>query len=176
MKDKNTIDMFGAENALVQAKQDTMQKARDKGCSCPVCGQFVKVYNRTITSTMAHQLIYAFHTLAEAGQWFHVRHVVMGGSGVGDFPKLEHWGLIQRQHHQAGDDGKRTSGLWRITEKGIDFIHGRITVPKYALIYNATFLEHAGDPITIKDALGKKFDYNELMAPAMTSQAAGAGV
>lgn len=158
-----TIDMFGPANVLAQARKDTMAQAREKGCSCPVCGQFVKIYHRTITSTMARQLIHAFHCYG-TGQWFHVKNVVLGGSGVGDFPKLEHWGMIEHQHHDKGEEGKRTSGIWRITQKGEDFIHARATAPKYAVLYNALLLEHAGDQISIRDALGEAFDYAKLMA------------
>lgn len=158
-----TIDMFGGGFGLDTLKKETMAKAHDKGTICPCCEQFVKVYYRTINSTMAHQLIYAYHTLADPAQWFHARTVVMGSASAGDFSKLEYWGLIQRQHHNAGDDGKKASGLWRITPKGIEFLKGRIAVPKYAVVYNAKVIGHEGEETTCRDALGTKFDYNELM-------------
>lgn len=177
-QDKSTIDIFGGDYTLAQVKKQTMEKAQDKGCECPVCGQFVKVYARTITSTMARQLIYAWHMYGD-GQLFHVKHLVMGMSGVGDFPKLEHWGMISQQWHQVGDEGKRTSGLWRITDRGAEFLKGELAVPKYVFLYNAIKRgESVDETITIRDAPGKKFNYVELMAPARAhgSHAALAGV
>lgn len=160
-----TIDMFGPDNVLAQSKKDTMDKAWLKGCDCPVCGQFVKVYLRTITSTMAHQMIHAWRVFG-VGQWFHLSHVVMGGTGAGDFAKLEYWGLVEHQHHEAGKDGKRMGGMWRITERGAEFIQGNVTVRSHVAVYNGKALDFKGDQITVRDALGSRFDYKALMAPA----------
>ncbi len=175
-KVNDTMSLFGPENTLALARRETMEAAQGKGCSCPVCGQFVKVYARTITSTMARQLIYIWHL--KRREWFHVREVVMGGSGVGDFPKLEHWGLIVPQSHEKGEEGKRTSGLWRITEQGELFVAGHTTLPKYVFLYNADKRGQSVDEfIDIRDALGTRFDYNDLMAPARahgSQQAMGA--
>lgn len=173
----DTLFMFGHDVALDTAKKEAMAAARGEGCSCPVCGQFVKVYNRTITSTMARQLIHAWrcHGLA----WFHTRDVVMQGSGAGDFSKLEFWGLIEAQPHKSGEDGKKSCGWWRITDVGLQFIKGESSQPRWAAIYNNTLLEKLGESITIRDALGQAFDYGVLMgwkpaAPLPASQAAGA--
>jgi len=46
-------------------KQDVMDKARHKGADCPVCGQFVKVYKRTINASMAAQLARAYKKFGE---------------------------------------------------------------------------------------------------------------
>lgn len=161
-KDKNTIDMFSAENALSASKRETMAKAREKGTSCPCCGQFVKVYRRTINSTMARQLIKAYQKHGD--QWFHTRDVVLEKSaGAGDFSKLECWGLIYRQPHVQGLEGKRTSGMWKITALGKDFIEGSAVVKQYAYIFNGKLLELDGVDIHIEHALGKQFDYREIM-------------
>lgn len=159
--------MFGKDFQLNTLRKDTMDKARGKGTECPCCSQFVKVYNRTINSTMARQLIHAWHSYGTK-RWFHVKHVVMGGSGVGDFPKLEYWGLIEAQAHAPGEDGKKTSGIWRITPTAEDFIHNRLAVDKYAVVYNGDLLELGGGKITVRDALGQHFDYSELLRPAIT--------
>jgi hypothetical protein len=157
-----TMDIFGPENVMAQAKRVTMEKAKQKGTECPCCGQFVKVYRRTINSTMARQLITAH---AKHGtEWFHTRDVVlMDSAGAGDFSKLECWGLIRRAPHVQGEEGKRTSGMWKITPLGQEFIAGKKLVPKYAFIYNGTLLELGGVDMHIQHALGKKFDYREIM-------------
>jgi len=158
-----TMDIFGPENVMNAARRTIMDKAHKDGGECPCCGQFVKVYRRTITSTMARQLLTAYHRHG-AGAWFHTRDVVLAdASGAGDFAKLEHWKLIERQAHVQGEDGKRSSGMWRITSLGREFALGRTMVPMYTLIYNDKALGKEGSQIDIQDALGKKFDYREIM-------------
>lgn len=157
-----TMDIFGPENVMAQARQDTMAKAKRKGTDCPCCGQFVKVYRRTITSTMARQLITA--AAKHGTEWFHTRDVVLiDSAGAGDFSKLECWGLIKRQPHIQGEEGKRTSGMWKITPLGSAFIAGEALVKQYAFIFNGQLLELGGADTHIHHALGKKFDYREIM-------------
>jgi len=157
-----TMDIFGPENVMAQAKAQTMEKARKKGTACPCCGQFVKVYTRTINSTMARQLITAWHK--HGHDWFHTRDVALvESSGAGDFSKLENWGLIRRRPHVQGLEGTRTSGMGQITPLGKDFIEGRALVKMYALIYNGDLLGQDGPDMHIQHALGKKFDYREIM-------------
>lgn len=162
-KDNNTMDMFEFETALDTARKEIMAKAREDGGECPCCGQFVKVYRRTITSTMARQLLTAYHKHG-AKVWFHTRTVVLAdASGAGDFSKLEYWGLIERQAHVQGEDGKRSSGMWRITSIGREWALNRTMVPMYTLVYNDQVLGQEGSLIDVHHALGKKFDYREIM-------------
>lgn len=111
---------------------------------------------------MARQLISAFHQ--HGLHWFHTRDIVLEKScGAGDFSKLENWSLIERRDHESGEDGKKSSGIWRITAAGYKFIVEGSKVQKHACIYNGTVLGFDGGEIDIIDALGEKFDYNVLM-------------
>lgn len=158
-----TGDLF--EKPAIDKLKKEMAKSKAEGCECPVCGQFVKVYNRSINSTMARQLIKAYRE--HGREWFHTRDVVLDGSaGAGDFAKLQLWALIEPQEHEKGQDGKRTSGMWRITETGESFIKGRIHRAKHISIYNNEIEGYSEARVYIKDALGNKFDYNKLMGPA----------
>lgn len=148
---------------IAELRDDLKQKAADKGCECPVCGQFAKVYRRSVNSTMANMLIRAYNEFHR--EWFHISDIGMGkGAGSGDFSKLQYFDLIQREDHNAGDQGKKTSGRWRITEFGVLFIQKQVYIQKYALVYNAEKLGYEGEHITIDECLGDKFDYNQLMA------------
>lgn len=160
----NTIDMFApVVKPLEEYRRETMEAAKGEGTACPCCNQFVRIYRRTITSTMARMLITGYHKYG-VGKWFHVRELLgQNDSGPGDFPKLESWGLIERKAHVQGEDGKRASGMWRITQKGSDFIHNKCEVPMYVLIYNAVTLGFEGENLRIHHALGKKYDYREIM-------------
>ena len=157
----DNLDMFSNENALAIAKKETMANAREKGCGCPVCGQFVKVYKRTINSSMAAQLIRAQRRYSTR-EAFHVKDLLEGEGGGADFAKLRYWNLIIELSND--NPFKKNSGRWMITEHGCAFIMGYRKIPKYALIYNGKFLDFDGDEImTIQDALGNKFNYRELI-------------
>ena len=80
----------------------------------------------------------------------------------GDFAKLKFWKLLERQIGER-DDGSARNGYWKITQKGYDFISGKAKIPKFINLYNQKFYGYAGELIDIKEALGNKFNYSELM-------------
>jgi len=81
--------------------------------------------------------------------------------GAGDFTKLRYWDLIETR---ANDNSKtKDSGFWRITEKGRDYVEDRIQVPKICMVFNRRARGFSTDLVGIRDALGKDFDYPELM-------------
>jgi hypothetical protein len=129
---------------------------------CPCCDQLVKVYRRNIAGSTAYDLI-RFANGTSLGEERHIRHITMRSSGGGDFAKLLYWGLVEEAVNTSTN--KRTSGMWRITPKGYDFVLNKLAIPKYALVYNGKFLGFEGDSVTIEDCLGTNFNYRELMAP-----------
>jgi len=62
------------------------------------------------------------------------------------------------------EDGSNRNGYYKITGRGIAFIIGEFTVKESVLIYNNTVEGFEGKEITIKDALGVRFNYDELMS------------
>jgi hypothetical protein len=142
---------------------------RDDGVQCPCCDQYVKVYKRPINSSMAYALIIMdrYYNDHPVDEWLHVEDYLKRFSGIpaairGDFHKLRYWGLIEAKQ-DTRDDGSKRNGFYRITEKGRQFVRDRETVPSHVLICNKEVLGFGERVITIKDALGVKFDYNELM-------------
>ena len=143
------------------AKARIMDKAKHKGGDCPVCGQFVKVYKRTINASMAAQLIRAQRRYGDH-ESFHIKDLIEGEGGGADFAKLRYWNLIIEIKND--NPFKKNSGRWMVTEHGCAFVMGFRKITKYALIYNGRFLDFDGDEtVTIQDALGNKFNYRELM-------------
>lgn len=164
-----TNDLFSHANVNSQTvktdpvkdlKEKTMNAARN-GCECPTCGQYVKIYKRVMTTTMCRQLILAYNTFG-VGKTFHVRHLVIG-TGIGDFPKFEYWGLIEPVTTEDDGKEKRTSGQWKLTPSAGAFIKNEIKMPKYAIVYNRKCLGLESPQISIVDALGHNFNYSELM-------------
>ena len=150
-----------------------MKKIKNTGgLNCPCCGQFAKVYKRKLNSEMAFGLI-SLHGLAmqEAGKYerysryFHVAAIMDGyGSKLvgGDFAKAAYWGLIEPM---ANEDGaKRTSGMWRLTGKGVAFARGFCAMPSHVFVYDGEPQGFSIELVKIRQALHSRFDYAELMA------------
>jgi hypothetical protein len=58
----------------------------------------------------------------------------------------------------------KSSGKWRITEKGRRFVQGAITIPSHLHTYNHGIHEESARRLDISEALGRPFNYRELMA------------
>ncbi len=149
---------------LEEAKAE-LRKVAAKGGRCPCCNQFVKVYRRKLNSGMAKALIkfYLFECQGERGRWIHWREA----SGhieqfCAEYSKLAYWGLLEPMPHIEGE--KKSSGMWRVTEAGRDWVNVETRVPSHALIYDGKLIRLEGEGITIITVLSNKFDYFELMA------------
>lgn len=156
-------------NTLAEA-QKYVQDHRHDGTTCPCCDQFVKVYRRTITSTMARGLIELYRAVQDSNEYVHLE--TLAGNDArrvrvwrGDFTKLRFWNFIEPQplDSNAGDE-KKDAGVWRLLDQGRQFARGEIMIASHAYVFNNTVLEYEQkSQITIHDALGKNFDYGKLM-------------
>lgn len=128
----------------------------DDGSDCPLCGQTAKMYRRKINAGMARSLITMYRL--NALDWVHVRDI---GAASREEGKLAYWGLIEEQRATANHGGR--AGYWRVTPRGESFLRGLITVDKYARVYDGKLYGFTGGPVGIRDALGTKFSYEDLM-------------
>lgn len=143
----------------LQQVQNWLRQHADTGVDCPACTQRVQVYRRKVTSGMARALIDIYR--AGALDWIHVPSILTGQRA--DEGKLAYWGLIEEEKIKRPDGGR--AGYWRVTPRGELFLRGQLSIPKYARVYNGRVLGFdSTEMVTIKDALGTKFDYTELMA------------
>lgn len=136
---------------------------KDKGYICPCCGLFVKRYKRPFNCNMALLLIYLYKS-GERG-WVHVEKFLLERKlpRCGDFPKLCLWKFLEKKHEDR-DDGSSRNGYYRLTGQALMFVEGKSTAREYAYIFNNKFEGFAGGEITIREALGKRFNYEELMS------------
>ncbi|MBU8830866.1 hypothetical protein [Mycolicibacterium goodii] len=134
----------------------------DEGETCPCCTQFAKIYRRRLNASMARGIIIFYQT---HGVTFGHAPSTPGISELGgEFARLRWWGLIQ-EALGGRDDGNPHAGWWQITRPGLHFVHNRIAVPEYARVYNGRCLNlDDTTTTTIRQALGKRFNYDELMA------------
>lgn len=149
--------------SLSQAK-DFVIFNKKEGCTCPACDQFVKEYSRKLNSGMAVTLI---RLVRKRGRkWVNVKEFLRAHKYTNshDWTWLRHWGLLEEAKHDKNDTSQRTSGVWIVTENGHTFVTNTMSlVMSHANTYNNKFIGLTGKWINIKDCLGNKFDYQELM-------------
>jgi hypothetical protein len=133
---------------------------------CPCCGRYSKVYHRTLHTTVAVQLIVMYRIITSPGR--HTSEYIDANEiqkrfkrVVGDLSKAKYWGLIVAKDHTPDD--KRSSGFWRMTELGIEFVKGGVKIKKYAHIYDDKVLDATGALVSIEDCLQNKYSYADLM-------------
>lgn len=134
----------------------------DTGAPCPCCRQRAQIYRWSLYSTAARALI-LFHRLGAADRYVHVNELKAHDyRGQGDTSRLKYWGLLDEEAARRDDGGR--AGYWMLTTRGHAFVHGTQQVPKYLYVYDGNVRRAEGPMISIMDALGKKFDYQELMS------------
>lgn len=151
----------------IREGKNHLKKHARKGTTCPCCGQFVKIYKRKIDSGMAQGLIAAYKKGADK-DFIHVPTALLGvqiNSSTSQFSKLRYWDLVEEQVNN--DTKKRTSGHWKLTDKGIDFVLRRSSVKKYVYTYNQKIVDFGDsdemEDVNIEQCLGNHFNYQELM-------------
>jgi hypothetical protein len=159
------VELPDPEFFTLAEAQQAMLGGMDKGTYCPCCGRYAKVYRRKLTSAMARDLIYFYRHSVENPGWFHAL-TVLNDFRVqrSDYDKLVHWGFLEKKG-EAKEDGNPSSGYFRITQRGCDFVEGRLRVPSHIQVFHKEFYGYAvGGTVSIREALENHFNYDELMS------------
>ena len=144
---------------LEEAKQHVLAQ-RDQGVTCPCCDQYCKVYRRTIYAGMARFLIWLVKAFERRDRMQAYIDILQGPpQRGGDFAKLAYWELIEPMETKKG----KVTRYWRPTDKGRAFAYDKATVPKHAMVFNGEVVGFSEKRFGIRDALGKNFNYEELM-------------
>lgn len=143
----------------VEEAQAYINENREEGVECPCCGHKSKVWEKPLIGTAVADLIRLVRFWEKNGVPAHISEFTTQRS---NFYTLSYWGLIMKGEVEV-DNKKRSSGYWVPTIKGGDFVEGKITIPSIAATYNNKLVEFRGRQIGVKEALGKKFNYEELM-------------
>jgi hypothetical protein len=98
--------------------------------------------------------------------WIHMISVGNFGLPSRDYGTLQHWGLTEAKEG-AKEDGNPEPGYHRLTDLGKAFVRGENSVKKYVYLYNDQEIEvdepEAGERINVREALGSRFDYQDMM-------------
>ena len=134
----------------------------DNISTCPCCTQEVNSYKTSIHQSMGKVLANLYWLTSRRGDgYYQTSEAGIYTIVCGDFTKFKFWGFIDPC--PVNENPKlKSSGKWRITGAGKEFIEGRIEVPKTAIIFNNKLIRHAGDKVSISDVLKTPFDYREI--------------
>lgn len=147
---------------MVQSTIDFEVKVKPKTEKCPCCGHQSIVYRRSLNSNMALSLL----VLLKSGNtgWVHMEELLRNKDykRCGDFSYLVHYRFIEKLKEKR-EDGSSRNGLYKITSSGIMWAEGKTTAKEKFIMSNGKHIGFEGEFITIKEALGKRFNYSELM-------------
>lgn len=130
--------------------------------NCPCCNRFAKVYKRHIHTGIALQLIELYKKGGDK-EYIHASELIAPGlTSSSDLSKGKYWDLIETK--PADTDDKKSSGFWKLTQTGIDFVNMDVEIKKYVLIFDDKVIGLDGNYINISQCLGDKFSYKELMS------------
>jgi len=133
------------------------ERDRPGGTQCPTCTRHVQLYRRKLNSGMARSLIDMWRVGRR--RWIHLPTEI--GARSREEGKLRWWDLVEEADEERDDGGR--AGWWRITAAGEAFVLRQLRVPSHAVVYLNTVERLEGDPVSITEALGRRFDYRELM-------------
>lgn len=146
-------------NMTLEEARAWLRERVDDGEICPCCNQLARVYERRVNAGQARSLI---HLVRVGGtDWQHLPTVLEGISKGHEEGRLRYWGLIEKATERREDGGP--SGWWRVTPLGVEYVHRRLRIDKYARVYDDRVLKYHGPQVDVVDALGKAFNYRELM-------------
>ena len=145
---------------LAEARQ-RLGDALEEGTRCPCCDQHAQVYRRSIHSGMARALVAMYR--AHGTAWQDKTATLRGlGSASRDESLLRYWLLLEEATEPRPDGGR--AGWWRVTSIGEAFVTRGLRVQKYARVYDGRCLGLDGEPVSIVQCLGKRFNLAALLA------------
>lgn len=151
-------------NGLINTQHTDFLNRLKKGekTECPCCGRHSQMYRRNLHHTAAKKLIDLYKLGGEFDYVHTSRLIDDGETGAGDFSKAKYWKLIQEA--ETTDERKRTSGLWKLTDKGVGFVMDVLTIPRTVMIFDDRVFGFSEDHVSIQQCLASGgFNYSELM-------------
>ena len=113
---------------------------------CPCCSQKMMVYRRSVRKNMIPGLI-----ILQDGTPRKTVELGLSEGARSDFTTLRFFGLIYR-------DLEKDRYKWMITQKGLLFLRGLTTIPKYAFIFNNEVKRYSEERVWINQIHPEKID------------------
>ena len=148
-------------NATIADEQKRIREELNAGTECRACHRLAKLNKKKLSGKMLQGLIILYNrNLKEPGVYQKVLSI-KDTLIVADVPKLRNWGMIERPYN--ADKKKKTAGMWRITQVGIEFVLGRSKAKEAMYTYNNEVLRWAEEMVYIHEAIDNTFDYREVL-------------
>lgn len=100
---------------------------------CPHCGAGMMEHRHNFSKAMAEGL----HRLASKQVAINIKYLGLTRNQWDNFQKLRYWGLV-RKHYDV--EGNRVGGCWEVTEKGYEFLKGKISIPRVVWTFRGEFI------------------------------------
>jgi hypothetical protein len=133
---------------------------------CPACRSHVEIYKRTISRALIYYMFSMRKLTNNGSKYVKAKEVDMYlfdrlKMNPSDAIILKHWNLVE---HQVKFDKKRqkdiSTGEYRLTKQGNDFIDGIIDIPRYVYLANGKVIKTSPEKMKYIDATN--FDLNDL--------------
>lgn len=114
---------------------------------CQHCGAKMVAYKHTINKGMAGSLLRAY-SVVRPGTQIKVSSLGLTHNQQANWQKLRYWGLIDFCYNE---NGTRDDGWWVVTEKGMEFVEGKISIPKNVKTYRKDVTWQSEEQLWFKD-------------------------
>lgn len=169
---------FHPDMTLKEAAEIVLQHMIDgKAIDCPLCFKSVKVQTVSMDN-LKIRLLASFANDCPT-DWMErkriskiwLRHGIIDSEhaaiGDGTFAKCAYWGLIEEQPiSSTAKTKKKNSGIWRMTQKGHDFVVGDLAIRPAMRRYNGDFIEwvEKRPEAYVYELSGEYFDFIETVS------------
>jgi len=147
-------------STISEGKAWIREEALKRGGICPCCMRLTRFQRYGLGHRMARELLVLYRRFRSNNDWLHapnyLRSLKADDRDTGALVKL---GLLEAKG--------RSSGIHRMTQLGLDFAGGKVSIPKWHYEYNGNEIPSPGGKIpniTIFDAIPKT-EYAELVNP-----------
>jgi hypothetical protein len=87
----------------------------------------------------------ALYKLFKMGGEAHLKDLDLTVNQFTNFQKMKYFGLVEN----IDDHGQRKRGVWKITDLGISFVHGRSQVPRSVYTYRGDVVERTDEHVYV---------------------------
>lgn len=157
-------DFFDSPDYLTMLRNQWRDTIENDGGYCPCCDKWGKISPFPLTEIMALGLLWMSRQESDGMGWIDVpnkapRWMLRGKT----YTTMHRWNLIEKADKHE-DSTKKSDGLWRVTHKGLQFLDGKLRVPKKVYLYNNAVEGWSDEQIYFSECFGKHFDYSAVMA------------
>ncbi len=133
------------------------------GAICPCCDRFDSVFDRKVNLASVKVLARLYWWTQRHGDGFHhYRYFIKGQNGRDFTAYFIPLNLIERKPLDPKNKKQKTSGMYRITDRGRAFVEGRLAIATRVVLYH-------NEPVRLSEEhqhiaeFWPGFDYQELM-------------